>query len=72
MLIQARGHWDNDDSLWVEQGTASTETAASIKTKYESNADTNAYTDAEKSKLADISDAANTTDFVAALDGAIT
>ena len=28
------------------------ETAASIKSKYESNADTNAYTDAEKAKLA--------------------
>jgi len=34
--------------------TVSGETAASIKTKYESNADTNGYTNAEKSKLAAI------------------
>lgn len=32
----------------------STETPQTIKTKYESNADTNAYTDAEKTKLAGI------------------
>lgn len=34
--------------------TITEETAATIKTKYESNADTNAFTDAEKAKLAAI------------------
>lgn len=34
---------------------ASSETAASIKSKYESNEDTNAFTDAEKSDLANLS-----------------
>jgi hypothetical protein len=44
--------WDDTDDEYVElQGESTAETAASIKTKYESNADTNAYTDAEKSKL---------------------
>lgn len=33
-------------------GTGSPDTAAQVKTKYESNADTNAFTNAEKSKLA--------------------
>jgi hypothetical protein len=47
--------WDADDDEWVAAGGESTaETAASIKTKYESNADTNAFTDAEKSKLTGI------------------
>lgn len=35
-------------------GGGSSETAATIKTKYESNADTNAFTDAEQTKLAGI------------------
>jgi len=44
--------WDSTDSEWVLQLGASTqETPASIKTKYESNADTNVFTDFEKSKL---------------------
>lgn len=44
--------WDEDDTQWVEGNTTgSTETAATIKTKYESNADTNAFTDALLSKL---------------------
>jgi hypothetical protein len=38
------------------------ETAASIKTKYESNADTNAFTDAEQTKLAGIEAGADVTD----------
>ena len=65
-------YWDNDDSVWIDGGQAASETAASIKTKYESNPDTNAYTDAEKAKLAGITDAVDTADAVAALDGAIT
>lgn len=44
-----------DGSAWVEDPAATPgETAASIKTKYESNADVNQYTDAEKTKLAGI------------------
>ena len=44
--------WDVNDSKWVqEKGLGTTETAASIKTKYESNADTNAFTNTLKAKL---------------------
>lgn len=45
---------DNDN--WAESGSGSgtSETPESIKTKYESNEDTNAFTDAEKSKLSGI------------------
>ena len=46
--------WDDDDSNWVissSGGGGGTDTPADIKTKYESNADTNAFTDAEKAKL---------------------
>lgn len=39
------------DGGWWKKVVSSGETAASIKTKYESNADTNAYTDAEKTKV---------------------
>jgi hypothetical protein len=64
--------WDVGAGAWVDTGnTATGETAATIKTKYESNANTNAYTDAEKAKLAAISDAANITAFTAALDAAL-
>ncbi len=44
---------DDTDNTWKPAGgTPTSETAASIKTKYESNADTNAFTDAEKANLA--------------------
>ena len=44
--------WDNNDTSWIKQlGESTAETPASIKSKYESNPDTNAYTDAEKTKL---------------------
>lgn len=44
--------WDNDDSQYQEQSSGSSaETAASVKAKYESNPDTNAFTDAERTKL---------------------
>ncbi|WP_167140873.1 hypothetical protein [Pseudomonas sp. OTU750018] len=47
--------WDDSDGEWVAQaGSADPITAAQVKTLYESNADTNAYTDAEKTKLAGI------------------
>lgn len=45
--------WDADDGVFVDQKAAPTAlTAAQAKSLYESNADTNAFTDAEKSKLA--------------------
>ena len=44
--------WDNNDSDWVEQqGQSTSETPASIKSKYESNPDTNVFTDSEKTNL---------------------
>ena len=54
------------------------ETAASIKTKYESNPDTNGFTDAEKTKLAgveagaDVTDAANVQAAGALMDSELT
>jgi hypothetical protein len=47
--------WDANDSEWVAQaGNAEPVTAAQVKTLYESNADTNAFTDTEKTKLGGI------------------
>lgn len=44
--------WDDSDAVFVEQaGASSAETPASIKNKYESNPDTNAFTNADKTKL---------------------
>lgn len=55
--------WDDTDDIWVlQQGAANAETAASIKTKYESNPDTNAFTDADKSKLDGIEPGAQVND----------
>lgn len=50
------------------------ETAASIKTKYESNENTNVFTDADKQKLDGLSDITAATDifsFVAAFNAAL-
>lgn len=47
------------------------ETSATIKEKYEANPNTNAFTDAHKMKLDGIQEAADITDFTAALDGAL-
>lgn len=56
----ARYIWDVSDSKWlIQSGATGSMTAAQIKTAYESNPDTNAYTDAEKTKLGGI--AANAT-----------
>lgn len=45
--------WDESDQQWEAQvGESTTETAASIKAKYESNPDTNAYNDVDKAKVA--------------------
>ena len=44
--------YDVDDTGWVLQlGESTAETAASIKTKYESNANTNAFTDANLDRI---------------------
>lgn len=51
----ARFIWDVSDSKWVIQsGASGSMTAAQIKTAYESNPDTNSYSDAEQAKLAAI------------------
>ena len=47
--------WDASDNEWVSQGgTAEPITASQVKVLYESNPDTNAFTDTEKSKLANL------------------
>lgn len=46
--------WDVDDAEWIPSGSGAPLTAADVKSLYESNADTNAYSDAEKAKLAAI------------------
>lgn len=44
--------WDSDTSKWVEAlGVSTAETAASVKSKYESNPDTNAFTNLDKTNL---------------------
>lgn len=64
--------FDVGAGAWVDtQNTTSAETAATIKTKYESNANTNAFTDAEKAKLAAMVEASDITSFTAALDAAL-
>ncbi|MDR3280927.1 MAG: hypothetical protein LBT23_10475 [Synergistaceae bacterium] len=66
--------WDSSNSKWVEQkGVTTAETPASIKTKYESNADTNAFTDALQTKLNGIAAGAqvNAVTSVAARTGAV-
>ncbi|MEM6326544.1 MAG: hypothetical protein AAF791_05445 [Bacteroidota bacterium] len=43
--------YDADDGWVLQQGTTTAETETSVKQKYESNPDTNAFTDAQQSKL---------------------
>ena len=43
-----------NSGAWVDMGQTGSDSAAMIKQKYESNADTNAFTDAEKNKLSGI------------------
>lgn len=51
----ARYIWDTSDSTWIIQsGATGSMTAAQIKTAYESNPDTNGYSDAEQAKLSAI------------------
>ena len=62
----------------IETGATADQTAGEIKTAYESNADTNAFTDAEQSKLsgieasADVTDTANVTAAGALMDSEVT
>lgn len=47
--------WDNTDSVWVSSGQeAAPLTAAQVKSLYEANANTNEFSDGEKTKLAGI------------------
>lgn len=48
--------WDDTDDAWeLQEGTATAETPESVKTKYESNVNTNAYDDASKAKVDNLS-----------------
>lgn len=64
--------------LNVEDGATADQTASEIKTAYESNADTNAFTDTEKTKLsgietgADVTDTTNVTAAGALMDSEVT
>lgn len=51
--------WDVDDAEWIPSGSGAPLSAADVKSLYESNADTNAYTDTEKTKLAGVATGAN-------------
>jgi hypothetical protein len=48
--------WDVTDSQWVLGGSPAGETPASVKEKYESNADTNAFTDDDVALIGTIGD----------------
>ena len=51
--------WDSSDNKWVRvQGVSTELTDAQIKQQYESNPDTNAFTDDEKAKLATVANGA--------------
>lgn len=51
--------WDSSDNKWVRvQGVSTELTDAQIKQQYESNPDTNAFTDDEKAKLAGVAEGA--------------
>lgn len=52
--------WDVNDSKWVKQsGEVAPLTSAQVKTLYEANADTNAFTDDDKAKLSSIPEEAS-------------
>jgi hypothetical protein len=61
----------------IDAAVGNSKTATDIKTAYESNADTNAFTDAEKNKLsgietgADVTDTANVTAAGALMDSEV-
>ena len=55
--------WDDDDNVWILQlGESTALTDAQIKVQYENNPNTNAFTDAEKTKLSGLTN--NTDDFL--------
>lgn len=60
--IDALGVADVQSMLNVEDGATADQTDAEIKTAYENNADTNAFTDAEKTKLSGIETGAEVND----------
>jgi hypothetical protein len=53
--------WDGSDEQWVAGGGGTAETPASVKQKYESNGDTNAYDDAAVNIVATVGDVENLT-----------
>ena len=69
---------DNTKLDGIESGATADQTAAEIKTAYESNADTNAFTDSDSTKLsgieasADVTDTANVTAAGALMDSELT
>lgn len=66
--------WDSNDGKWVYNGPTAGVTAAQVKTLYESNPNTNAFTDADKSKLGGIAPGAqvNAVSSVAGRTGDVT
>ena len=60
--IEGRSYAEVRSDLNVEDGAAADQTGAEIKSLYEAEADTNAYTDAEKTKLSGIEAGADVTD----------
>src|SRR5690606_28686634 len=66
--------WDVSDSEWIPQQSGTPLTASQVKQLYESNPDTNAYTNTEKTKLSGIQTGAqvNTVTSVAGKTGAVT
>lgn len=54
--------WDETDSKWVAGGSGTPLTAAQIKQMYETNPDTNAFTDTLKTKLSNIENGAEKND----------
>ena len=69
---------DNTKLDGIESGATADQTAAEIKTAYESNSDTNAFTDSDSTKLsgieasADVTDTANVTAAGALMDSELT
>jgi hypothetical protein len=53
--------WDVTDAEWVLGGSPAGETPASVKEKYESNDDTNAYTDDDMATVGTVGDVADLT-----------
>jgi len=64
--------YDVNDNVFIKSNSEiAGDTAASIKTKYESNANTNVFTDSQQTKLNGLIEATGVTDFTAALYGAL-